>query len=308
MNGEPFPIESLLPIFAYFLIGLFLRRNGVAKSEHADFLFRIVFLIALPALVFMSVSQAALGRHTALLPVSGFLVNLVCAGVAGMVVRLRGLPAKEAGAVVICASIMNMGYTFPFILATLGQDALADAILFDVGNAVFVAAIAFPIAQFYGHQKTLFSLRFLGRVVMSPIFLAIAAALIVNLAQLHTGSILVATLTPLGEATIPLMLIAVGMSFGGFTDHLSEAVLATALRMLLGALLGFVSVWLFGFQDLLVAVVIVSAAAPVGASAAAITSVSGLKKEVAVSAISITAIIGLLSTSVLLFATSRFLG
>ena len=308
MNGEPFPIESLLPIFAYFLIGLILRRRGIANSGHADFLFRIVFLVTLPALVFISVSQAALGRDTALLPVNGFLVNLACAGVAGLVVRLRRLPAKEAGAIVICAGIMNMGYTFPFILATLGQDALADAILFDVGNAVFVAAVAFPIAQFYGHQKALFSVRFLSRVVMSPIFLAIAAALIVNLAQLRTGSIIMATLTPLGGATIPLMLIAVGMSFGGLTDYISQAVLAGALRMLLGALLGFASVWLFGFQDLLATVVTVSAAAPVGASAAAISSVSGLNKEVAVTAISITAIVGLVSTSVLLFATSRFLG
>jgi predicted permease len=104
------------------------------------------------------------------------------------------------------------------------------------------------------------------------------------------------------------MLIAVGMSFGGLTDYISQAVFAGALRMLLGALLGFASVWIFGFQDLLATVVMVSAAAPVGASAAAISSVSGLNKEVAVTAISITAIVGLVSTSVLLFATSRFLG
>jgi predicted permease len=308
MNGEPFPIESLLPIFVYFLIGLAFRKSGIATSGHADFLFRIVFVVTLPALVFMSVAQADLGPNTLLLPVSGFLINLVCAAIAGAVARLRGFPATDAGAVVVCAGIMNMGFTFPFILATLGQAALAEAILFDVGNAIFVAALAYPIAQYYGQRKVSFSSGFVMKVVMSPIFIAIVAALIVNLAHIDTGPILDATLLPLGSATIPLMLIAVGMSFGGLSGYLSDAVLVAVLRMLLGASLGLASVWLFDLQGLTAVVVAVSAAAPVGASAAAIAAVSGLNKELAVTAISVTAIAGLVSTSALLFLASRLFG
>jgi predicted permease len=308
MSNEPFLLQSLLPIFAYFFIGLTLRQRGIASAENADFLFRIVFLVTLPALVFTSVSQADLSRETALLPVGGFLVNAVCAAAAVMMSRARGLHAADTGAVVVSAGIMNMGYTFPFILATLGQAALADAILFDVGNALFVAFCIYPLAEWFGHRKAGFSMVSVRRVMLSPIFIAIVLALSVNLLQFDPGEMVRSTLSPLGRATVPLMLIAVGMSFGGLAAQVPEAFLAIAARMLFGVIVGALLVLAFGFEGLTAAVVIVSAAAPVGASAAAVASVAGLSRGVAVNAVAISALIGLLSTSALLFATSRWFG
>ena len=104
------------------------------------------------------------------------------------------------------------------------------------------------------------------------------------------------------------MLIAVGMSFGGLAGHVVEAILAIAVRMLFGGLAGFLLVQLLGLSGLTAAIVVVSAAAPVGASAAAVASVSGLNRDVAVNAVSLSALIGLVTTSVLLFGTSYFYG
>lgn len=305
MTGDSFPLASLLPIFAYFMIGLVFRKRGIATGEHAGFLFRLVFLVTLPALVFVSVSQADLSHDTALLPVSGFLVNLVTASCAAILCRVRGLSAAQSGAVVVSVGIMNMGFTFPFILATLGQGALAEAILFDVGNAVFVAFVAFPIAEYYGHGKARFSRASVRRAILSPILIAVVAGLVVNLASLATPAVLQATLKPLGAATIPLMLIAVGMSFGGFASDVREAAFTVTIRMLFGGLFGLACVWTFGFSGLTAAVVVVSAAAPIGASAAAMATVAGLNREIAVNAVSISALIGLLSTALLLFLASR---
>lgn len=305
MNGEAFPVESLLPIFVYFLIGLTLRKTGLAKAENADFLFRVIFLVTLPALVFVSVSRSNLGPESALLPVIGFVINLVCAGIAVLAAKMRRLSADQTGAVVICAGIMNMGYMFPFILSTLGEAALADAILFDAGNAIFVAVLAYPVAQYFGHHRASFSIALVRRVLLSPIFLAIIAALVVNLAGIDPGSFLTQTLSPLGSATIPLMLLAVGMSFGGLASRVSEAVLAVALRMLVGVVLGCLIAWLCGLDGTTAIIVIVSAAAPVGASAAAISAVSDLDKDIAINAISISALAGLVTASSLLFLTTR---
>ncbi len=305
MTDATYAFESLLPIFAYFFIGLGLRRSGIANLEHAGFLFRILFLVTLPALVFMSVSRANLGPTTVYLPLSGFLVNLSCAAVAALIARWRGLPAASAGAVVISVSIMNMSYMFPFVLASLGEDALASAILFDAGNAIFVALLAYPIAEYYGHRRARFSLASLRRIMLSPIFLAIVAALVVNLAGIEQATLVAATLTPLGNATIPLMLIAVGMSFGGFVARVGETILAVTLRMLPGGLLGLFLVWLFGFEGVTAAVLVVSAAAPVGASAAAIAAAADLDKDIAVNAISLSALVGLITSSLLLIVAAQ---
>jgi predicted permease len=224
---------------------------------------------------------------------------------AALAVRVRKLPAKEAGAIVICAGIMNMGYMFPFILATLGNAALADAILFDAGNAVFVAVLSYPIAQYYGHHAAQISLASTRRVLLSPIFLSVVAALLVNLVDAVPGSFLTRTLTPLGSATIPLMLLAVGMSFGGFAGRIADALLAVMLRMLGGALLGCLIVWYLELGGTTAIIVMVSAAAPVGASAAAIAAVSELNRDIAVNAISMSALAALVTASAMLFLTTR---
>jgi predicted permease len=300
-----FPIESLLPIFGYFLIGMALRRLRIATPEHADFLFRIIFLVTLPALVFLSVSQANLTRHTALLPVNGFLINIACASIAATLARFRKLPAEQAGAIVVCAAIINMGFAFPIILATQGPSALAEAVFFDVGNAIFVATLAWPIAQFYGRKDTTHLLRRISRVLLSPIFIALALAVLTNLASIDSGELVKITLAPLGSATVPLMLIAIGMSFSGFSIHSAGAIIAVAARMLFGGVLACLFVWMFGFQGVTATVVVVSAAAPVGASAAAVAAVSGLNRDLAVNAISISALAGLFTLPALLFIASR---
>ena len=308
MTDAPFPLQSLLPIFAYFTAGLFLRRRGLATAEHADFVFRLVFLLTLPAMVFRSVSTAELGAETALLPVSGFLVNLVGAATAALVGKWRGYPAHDIGAMVISAGIINMGFTFPFIAATLGDTALANAFLFDVGNAMFVAFCVYPLAEYFGHHSTGFSFASMKRVLLSPMFISVVAALLVNLLDIRVGQTIDAVLAPLGAATIPLMLIGVGMSFSGLDEKLPPALFAIGIRIVGGALVGLCAVWVFDFRGLTAVVVITSAAAPVGASAAAIASVSGLNRSVAINAVSLSALIGLFTTSALLYLTSSIFG
>ena len=139
--------------------------------------------------------------------------------------------------------------------------------------------LLYPVAQYYGYHEATFSIASARRVLLSPIFLAVVAALIVNLADTEPGTFLTRTLSPL----------------------------AVILRMFAGAVLGCFFVWLWGFSGATAMVVIASAAAPVGASAAAIASATKLDKEIAINAISISALAGLVSASSLLFLMSRIL-
>jgi predicted permease len=98
------------------------------------------------------------------------------------------------------------------------------------------------------------------------------------------------------------------MSFSGLDEKLPPALIAIGIRILGGALLGLFAVWIFEFKGLTAVMVIASAAAPVGASAAAIASVSGLNRSVAINAVSLSALIGLFTTSALLYLTSTIFG
>jgi predicted permease len=294
------PYQTLLPIFAYFLIGFLLRFLGLANREQAAFLFRIVFYVTLPALVFLSIADAELSHRTILLPVAGITVNLVCASAALLYVRVIKLDNHRAGAVVLGAGIMNTLFVFPFILAVLGQVALADAFLFDLGNAIFVGTIAYSISLYFGKTAGESAASYLVKTIRAPIFVAIAAALIVNTFQVAVPPTVNNILSPLGAAAMPLVLIAVGISFS--TAGLSGSLTITTilLRMLLGLIAGLLIVWLFGFTGVTAAVVVTLAAAPIGFNSVALASLGRLDTEQAASALSVSVAIGVLSTTLLL--------
>lgn len=298
----------LLPIVAYFAIGFLLRRVGVATREQAGFLLRFVFYVTLPALVFTSVAGAELSGDKLLLPVSGALVNLICAAAALAWVRSIKLDNFRAGTVVLGAAVINMMFSFPFILAILGPAALADAILFDLGNAIFFSVAAYSIALYFGSASADSPLMYFFKTIRAPIFIAVAGALLVNAWQIAVPAFVIDLLLPLARATTPLVLISVGVTFSmrGITGHVTIA--TVLLRMLLGLLAGLVIVWVFRFHGLTAAVVAVSAAAPIGFNSVPLASIGNLDTDQAASALSVSVAIGVLSTTLLLLIAARWLG
>ena len=302
------PLEALLPIFAYFLVGFLLRTFGLAGGDQAAFLFRLVFYVTLPALVFGAISDAELTRRTMLLPIAGTTVNLVCAAAAIFYVRATKTDNRKAGAVVLGAGIMNTAFVFPFVLSVLGRPALAEAILFDLGNAVFVGIVAYPVSLYFGNAGSHSAVTYLFKTLRAPIFVSVSAALIVNLLQLSVPAAVTGILSPLGATTIPLILIAVGISFstGGLFGRLT--VVTILLRMLLGFVVGLGIVQVFGFDSVTAAIVVVLAAAPIGFNSVSLASIGKLDTGQAAAALSVSVGIGLLTTTLLLMAGIRWFG
>ncbi len=302
------PLQTLLPIFVYFLIGFLLRYRGFANRDQADFLFRIVLYVTLPALVFLAIADAELSSRTILLPIAGITVNLVCAIAAVFYVRITNLDDHRAGVIVLGAGITNMLFIFPFVLSVLGQAALADAILFDLGNAVFVGTFAYSISLYFGESQPVSGASFMFKTIRAPIFVSVAAALIVNTFHISIPSFASDILSPLAAVTIPLVLIAVGISFStaGFSGRLP--VVTILLRMLLGFIVGLLIVWAFGFAGATAAVIVISAAAPIGFSSVTLASIGKLDTEQAAAALSMSVAIGMISTTFLLMVAVRWLG
>lgn len=295
------PLETLLPLFVYFLVGIALRAVGIIRREHADTLLRLVFHVTLPALAFLAISRAEFTRESLLLPLIGFSVNLLCVGAAWAYVRARESDARRAGAIVVGTSVTNMIFMFPFVLAALGQAALADAILFDLGNAVFVASVANVVAIRIGHAEEVRIRDTALRLLRSPLFIALMLAIVLNLLGVVVPPLVSNTLSPLGAATVPLTITALGLSFRAM--HLFDSVpMRTVLfRMPLGLLLGLAFVNAFGLEGTMATVVVVSAAAPIGFNAVALASVANLQTDQVAAAVSLSVLTGMITTSGLLW-------
>lgn len=300
------PLESLLPILVYFLIGIALRQSGIASGSEAAFLFRFILYATLPALVFQTISGATLTRDLVLLPVTGLAINLVCLSAAVVYARAASLSTQATGVLVLGAAITNGVFVFSFVLMGLGPDALAEAILVDLGNAVFVSTFAYAAASHFGSsQKTSIAASLL-RTARSPLFIALAIALICALREIEPPDLAMRVLSPLAAATIPLTIVALGISFSNVTLRDPLPLRAVLLRMPLGLAAGLFFVWLFGFNGTTATVVLIAAASPIGFTSVTLASVAKLDIEKAVAALSISVAVGLASTTLLLWAGQRF--
>lgn len=298
---------TLLPILLYFLAGILLRSAGLGTRDHARFVFRLVFFVTLPALAFQTIVDAGLTGDSVLLPFAGFAVNLLCAAAAVAYARVAGLEAPQAGAVILGAAIVNMAFMYPFILAVLGATALAEAVLFDIGNAIFVATVAYTIALRYGGAAGPSVVSSLNKMLRSPLFIALAAAIVFNVFDLAVPPWLIEVLAPLAAATIPLILIGLGLSFSVSRLEDSLPIHTVILRMLVGFIAGIVVAWAFGFAGMTAVVVIASAAAPVGFNSVTLASIGSLDIEQSVAALSLSVAVGLVTATLLLIAGARWL-
>jgi predicted permease len=284
-----------------------LRLSGAARIEQAEHLFRFVFHVTLPALAFVAIASAPLARDTLLLPVIGFSINLVSLCVAYIFARALNLPDRNAGALMISAGITNMIFVFPFILATLGQAALADAVIYDIGNGVFVATVANAIAARYGDNKSRLVHQAVLRLIRTPLLIALLTAILLNISGQQMPTTVANILTPLGAVTIPLTVIALGVAFRPGILRGPLPMVSVLLRMPLGFAAGLAVVWYFNIEGVTATVVIVSAAAPIGFSAVSLAAVAKLDTEQAAAALSLSVLIGLFSTSALLWITQAIL-
>jgi hypothetical protein len=301
------PVESLLPILVYFLVGMVLRQSGIAGGSEAAFLFRFILYVTLPALVFQAISEATLTRDLILLPVSGLAINLICMSAAIVYARASSLSTRESGVLVLGAAITNGVFVFTFVLMALGPEALAEAILVDLGNALFVATFAYSAAGYFGNSRKASLTSSLFKTFRSPLFIALAIALVCALGEIKPPDMATRILSPLGAATIPLTIVALGIAFSNVTLRDPLPVRTVLLRMPLGLAAGVFLVWLFGFTGATATVVLVAAASPIGFSSVTLASVARLDTEQAVAALSLSVAVGMASTTLLLWAGQRWL-
>ena len=298
--------QSLLPVFLYFAIGIALRVAGLADREHAPFIFRLVFYVTLPALAFQAISTAPLTSGATLLPIAGFGVDVICLFAAWLCLRGTEIGAAQAGAVVLGASITNMVFMFPFVIAILGPPAMSIAVLYDVGNAIFVATVAYLAALRFGAVDAGPVMQFVAKTLGSPLFIAVAAAMLVNLTGLEVPALVGAIAWPLAAATSPLILIGLGVSFSITRMRDALPLHVVLLRMLVGLLAGMLVATSLGLTGLAAVVVVASAAAPIGFNSLTLASIGRLDTEQAAAALSISVAVGLVTAPLLLVVLSRW--
>ncbi|MGV6889845.1 AEC family transporter [Rhodophyticola sp. SM2404] len=203
---------AIAPIFVLIAIGYGLRRGGIPSEQFWNLNDRLVYFVLMPALFFVRISTAELS-DAGLMRFAGVLYAGFFAAIAFGV--CAALLLRRGGAV--GTSVMQGAGRFNTFIALAVAEALYQiqglqlavlgaAVLVPVVNLTVVAVFAFmlPRAGSSLIKGAAISL------ITNPLILSIFAAIAWNLAGLGAAPVLHDTLSILGQAALPIMLLCVG--------------------------------------------------------------------------------------------------
>jgi hypothetical protein len=276
-----------------FLLGVLSRKIRFVEANDGAFLLKFMFFITLPVMIFLKMLDIELDVKTIFYPLAGILTSLGCMLLAFLVLRFVRLGRQDQGTVIISSMIINVGYMYPFILAIYGDEGFVYAVLLDFGNTLMTTTVIYVLAFRYGKEQHT-HIALLSKPLKLPLIWSILLAVTLNLLAVPIPEVIKHTLQPIGNMTIPLILIALGILTSARLHHLKHVVLVLFIRMGLGLVIGVLLATAFHLQGTAFIVVSLCAGAPVGFNAATYSVLAKLDVDLASSIVSASILAGLI--------------
>ena len=256
---------TILSIILMIGLGYFLKRIDFLSEEFIDPLNKLVMYILLPCMIFSAISTADL----TLLPKLGILpfVIIASSAVTGIVsyfiLKKLGLDDVTLWSVLVTIMIANTGFMgYPVNLGVYGQEGFIRAIFSDIATLCIFLMLSFILVlKFGGNTKTA-----LKKIVLFPTLWAVILGLLFNFLNIQIGPVLENTINYLGQGTIPLIMIVLGLSieFDGISRSKSMIAFTSLMKLAFFPAVAFLVASSLGLVDLQFKVSIIEAAMPSG--------------------------------------------
>ncbi len=278
-------MESLFLLVICLLAGVLFQRVPGFPPNAAITLNQYVLYAPLPALALYHIPEISGGAEL-LYPIA---VAWICFGAAwlffGILRRTFGWSRKLTGCLILCAGLGNTSFVgFPVIEAAYGRDALGTALLVDQpGSFLVLSTLGIVVATLYSRQQVSAG-SMIRKVVLFPPFIGFAAAVLMNLFDMHFAEAIRGGLLRIGNTVTPVALIAVGLQLriAKRSKHWGFLGLGLAYKLALApALIFLVYVILLDGTGMVVRVSVLESAMAPMITASILASSHGLKPRLA---------------------------
>jgi hypothetical protein len=261
------------PLFLLVLIGYALSEWGGWPKAASDALTRFVFSLAVPTLLFRMMSDfSRLPAPRADLLVAFFgsclLVFVLGRLVAGFVFRMDGVSQSVFALGGIFSNNVLLGV--PLAKITLGDDAIPAVSLVLVFNALILWTLVTVSVEWARHRAPTWKAlaRTAKGVVTNPIVASIMGGTAFGFTGLALPRMVDETLALVGQAAVPLSLIALGMGLAeyGARQGWRQSVVICALKLVVQPAVVFLLARALALPPLETRVVVMLASLPVGAN------------------------------------------
>lgn len=274
------------PIFFILFLGYLLRRLRLIDEAFVATGSKLVFVITLPALVFMSIARmdfhAVFNPEQMVFVLVGILLSF------GLIwwLAARWIKAPEDLGVFIQGSfrsnygIIGLAVSFNLFGDTgLAQASLLLALVIPMFNVLSILCLSVPMQR--GESMKLSST--LLEVLKNPLILAVIFALPVSWFGIQLPQVVAKTGTYFANLTLPLALLTIGASLNlkSLHDTSAQAFWATALKLVIIPLVLTLGAWLYGFGGQNLAILMVLFGCPTAAASFVMAKAMGGNAQLA---------------------------
>lgn len=256
-------IQVVLPVILVFFIGYLIQ-----KWKRLDIkpISTLAIYVMTPCLVFRVFYTADLNMQYLYMVVFALILLFSIIAINMIYAKFRKYPQDLESSLILSTAFMNSGnYGAPIILFAYGDIGFAYSVSFLVLQAV--------IMNFFGvyyaaRGKASIDIA-VKSVFMMPATYAVIIALLLKALHLDIPQNLFQTITIIADATIPTVMLILGMQLANIQwakfewGHISYGVI---VRLLISPIIAYAITLLFPFDPILAKVLIVSAAMPSAAT------------------------------------------
>ena len=247
-------VYTIIPIFVVILLGWLLRWQGILPSHLISPLNRIVYYLAIPALIFKAVAGSSFEVDFCLLLLTGTLIPIVVVVIiAAGVGRLYSVPRHDFGTFMQTCFHGNLGYIgLAVAFYFLGKDGLTRASILAGFLMLLQNLLAVLCLQMYSRQpETGYRFFFICKnVFVNPVILSALAGILFSISGINIPQTIDRSLGIISGMAVPLALLVIGasLSFRLITSHLKLALSAGFLKLLVLPALGILMYFMLGLS------------------------------------------------------------
>ena len=252
-------LNNLFPILLIAGIGYLC---GKYLKVEARSLSRVIFYVFSPCLIFNLLTDSLLSGDDMLRMIAFTSAVVISVGTVTFILgKLMKLNRKMLAAVVLTTMSMNAGnFGLSLNLFAFGESGQAQASIFFVTTAMFNYSIGVAVASLGSANLS----QSLLRLTKVPTIYAVILAFLFIWQGWELPTPLIRTTTTLGAASIPAMLILLGLQLHANqrTRQIPALILSNGMRLLGGAAFGLVLGSLFGLHGVAYQAGVIESATP----------------------------------------------
>lgn len=246
-------VAVISPVFICAVIGFVWAKRGYPYDS--QFVSSLVFNVGAPCLVVSSIAQVSLDTSLLWQMALAAVVTMLALLLFGWcIIRLQGHDVRMFLPSLVFPNVGNMG--LPLCWFAFGDTGLALAVAY----FMVMSILHFSLGMALGSGDKMTAKHF----YKNPIMWSIVVAVILVVWDLSLPQWAANSVKLIGNMTIPLMLITLGVSLAQLKlNQWRLGLLYSALRLLLGATVALFVVWYFDLKGTALGVVLVQGIMPV---------------------------------------------